>query len=109
MIFLHRPEVTTGAGGGPVNLMAAWFEQWLNGLVYELFFRDELHARQLRLFEETARPDNAPPALAALSDADKLPALRACFERTYDVNHPLRGMLFSLRSLEPIRIIEGEP
>ena len=108
LIYLHRPEVAAGAGAAPVSLMAAWFEQWLNGLVYELFFRAELHARHLRLFEETARPANAPPALAALADAAKLPALRACFERTYDVNHPLRAMLFSLRSLEPIRIIEGE-
>ena len=88
--------------------MAAWFEQWLNGLVYELFFRAELHTRNLHLFEETARPANAPPDLAALPNSAKLPALRACFERTYDVNHPLRAMLFSLRSLEPIRIIEGE-
>lgn len=108
LIFLHRPEVAAGSGAAPVSLMAAWFEQWLNGLVYELFFRAELHARHLRLFEETAKPANAPPALATLPDAKKLPALRACFEQTYDVNHPLRAMLFSLRSLEPIRIIEGE-
>lgn len=107
LIFLHRPEITKVAG--PVSLMAAWFEQWLNGLVYELFFRDELHARHLRLFEQTAKPDNAPPALASLrDDSAKLATLRACFERTYDVNHPLRAMLFSLRSLESIRIIEGD-
>ena len=32
-------------------------------------------------------------------DTHDLPlrVLRACFERTYDVNHPLRAMLFSLR------------
>ncbi len=109
LIFLHRPEVAAGAGAAPVSLMAAWFEQWLNGLVYELFFRAELHARHLRLFEETAKPTSAPPALAPLrDDPAKLAALQACFERTYDVNHPLRAMLFSLRSLEPIRIIEGE-
>ena len=56
LIFLHRPEVAAAAG--PVSLMAAWFEQWLNGLVYELFFRAELHARHLRIFEETAKPAN---------------------------------------------------
>ena len=107
LIFLHRPEVAKAAG--PVSLMAAWFEQWLNGLVYELLFRDELHARHLRLFEETAKPGNAPPALASLrDDPARLAALPACFERTYDVNRPLRAMLFSLRSLEPVRIIEGE-
>lgn len=34
--------------------MCAYFEQWLNGLVYELFFPDELHGRKLTLFAETA-------------------------------------------------------
>jgi hypothetical protein len=108
LIYLHRPEVAAGAGAAPVSLMAAWFEQWLNGLVYELFFRAELHARHLRLFEETAKPDNAPPRIAGIPSDGRLRALHACFERTYDVNHPLRAMLFSLRSLKPIRIIEGE-
>ena len=104
--FLHHPDVAAEAG--PVSLMAAWFEQCLNGLVYELFFRDDLYARNIHLFEETAKPENTPPALTALSDADKLAKLHVCFERTYDVNHPLRSQLFSLRSLEPIRIIEAE-
>jgi hypothetical protein len=35
-------------------LMRVYFEQWLNGLVYGLFFPDELHGRKLTLFAETA-------------------------------------------------------
>jgi hypothetical protein len=90
----------------PTSLMGAYFEQWLNGLVYELFFADELHARNLRLFDETAKPDNAPPDFAKLKEPEKLKRLQALFERTYDSNHPIRSMLFSLRSLETVRIIE---
>ena len=74
LIYLHRPEVAAGAGAAPVSLMAAWFEQWLNGLGYELFFRAELHARRLRLFEETARPANAPPTPTSSPSAPSNPS-----------------------------------
>ncbi len=36
-------------------------EQLLNGFVYELFFKDDLHARGLTLFDEADRE----PALAS--------------------------------------------
>ena len=87
--------------------MAAYFEQWLNGLVYELFFPAELHTRNLHLFDETAKLN--PPALEQLSNAQKLTRLNELFEKAYDIKAPLRAMLFDLRSLETIRIIEGEP
>ena len=85
--------------------MTAYFEQWLNGLVYELFFPAELHARNLRLFEATAQLN--PPALEKLSDAQKLTRLTEVFTQAYDIKAPLRALLFDLRSLETIRIIEG--
>jgi hypothetical protein len=78
LIFLHRPEIAAGGGIAPISLIAAWFEQWLNGLVYELFFRNELRAHHLRIFEETARPANAPPVLTGLDDASKLSQLHTC-------------------------------
>src|SRR5262249_11488385 len=87
-------------------LMPGYFEQLLNGLVYELFFPDELHAQKLFLFRyvEEARL----PKLSAVPKAERLAVLRETFERIYDLNHPLRGCLFSLGSLETVRIIEGE-
>ena len=107
LIWLNSSEVVKKFGdSAPTSLMGAYFEQWLNGLVYELFFADELHARNLRLFDETAKPDNAPPDFAKLKEPEKLKRLQALFERTYDSNHPIRSMLFSLRSLETVRIIE---
>ena len=41
-------------------------------------------------------------------EARRLAVLRETFERIYDLNHPIRGCLFSLGSLETVRIIEGE-
>lgn len=104
LIWLHEPAAGT-SGDAPIASMKAYFEQWLNGLVYELFFPDELHARKLTLFNETARLN--PPDLAKLPDARKLDRLRDLFERASDSDATLRAMLFSLHSLDVVRIIEG--
>jgi type I restriction-modification system DNA methylase subunit len=104
LIWLHGPATTGKAGDAPVASMRAYFEQWLNGLVYELFFPDELHGRKLMLFEETDRLN--PPDLATIPELQKLPRLRELFEQAYDSHATLRAMLFSLRSLEVVRIIE---
>lgn len=88
----------------PHGLMTACFEQWLNGLVYELFFPDELHARNLKLFDETARLN--PLDLAKVSESRKLAALQEVFTKAYDANATLRGMLLDIRSLDVVRVIE---
>ena len=82
------------------------FEQLLNGLVCELFFLDELHAQKLLLFRYVEEAKL--PVLAEIPEARRLAVLRETFERIYDLNHPIRGCLFSLGSLETVRIIAGE-
>jgi hypothetical protein len=104
LIWLHGPATARKASNAPVASMRAYFEQWLNGLVCELFFPDELHSRQLMLFAETARLN--PPDLSTIPDPQKLARLRELFEQAYDSQATLRSMLFSLRSLEVVRIIE---
>jgi len=79
-------------------------EQWLNGLVYELFFLGELHARKLKLFDETAKLN--PPDLSKLRAADKLTALQELHAKAYDKDATLRGMLFDLKTLDVVRVIE---
>jgi hypothetical protein len=104
LIWLHGRKAKKLTGSEPVASMIAYFEQWLNGLVYELFFPDELRARKLTLFDETARLD--PPDLAKMPEGQKLARLQELFEHAYDSNATLRAMLFSLRSLEIVRTIE---
>jgi len=87
-------------------LMLVYFEQLLNGLVYELFFSDELHTQKLFLFRYIEEAKF--PVLPEIPEAKRFAALRETFERIYDLNHPIRSCLFSLRSLETVRIIEGE-
>lgn len=103
LIWLHSPSCKT-AQNAPTGLMGAFLEQWVNGLVYELFFPGELHARKFKLFDETARLK--PPDLAKLSDADKRTALQELHERAYARDAALRGMLFDLKSLDVVRVIE---
>lgn len=99
LIWLHSPKAPTDVPQR--GLIAAYFEQWLNGLVYELFFSDELHARQLQLFAETAKL--APPRVGELRNSENL---RAFFLRAYDSKGRLRAQLDSLTSLEIVQLIE---
>ena len=78
------------------------FEQWLNGLVYELFFPGELHSRNLHLFTTTAAL-----AFPAPDAPDYLAHLQAAFTRAHDLKHPLRAQLADLQTIEEVRIIEG--
>ena len=48
------------------------------------------------------------PDMTTLPERERLSRLRSEFERTYATNHPLRGALSVLRSLEIVRTIEGE-
>jgi hypothetical protein len=86
--------------------MGACFERWLNGLVYELFFPEELHTRGLQLFDATAKL--APPVLGKLPKKDRLPQLQTLFAKAYATDAPLRAQLFTLPSLEVVRLIEGK-
>jgi hypothetical protein len=87
-------------------LMMSYFEQLLNGLVYELFFPDELHAHTLFLFDYTEKAKL--PALESLPKAKRTEALQEAFERIHDQNHPIRGGLVDLRSLPTVRLIEDD-
>lgn len=87
-------------------LMLAYFEQILNGLVYELYFPDEVHGAGLPLFDlvEAAHL----PALDAIPEAQRLPRLRQLFETLHDGTHPLKIALQKLQTLDTIRIIEDK-
>lgn len=81
------------------------FEQLLNGLVYELYFADDLHARGLTLFEAARTAGLA--ALAGL-EGDSLSISVESFSRTHLApGQPLRVMLSDLQTLDVVRIIEG--
>jgi adenine-specific DNA-methyltransferase len=101
ILIAHKSEHSTRD-----PLMLAYWDQILNGLVYELYFPDELHGAGLQLFdlvEQTRLPD-----INAIPEPDRLPRLRLLFESLYDGAHPLRIALAKLQTLDTVRIIEGK-
>jgi hypothetical protein len=84
----------------------AYFEQLVNGLVYELFFPEDLHLQKLFLFKYVE--EAGLPVLDSLQKARRLEAIHEAFGKIYDLKHPIRSCLFALRALEIVRIIEGE-
>ena len=105
LLWLNRDVLTQEAKAARDSLMRSWWEQVLNGLVYELYFPTELHTAGIHLFELVSA--SSLPELNTLPESERLLRLRAEFERTYDTSHPLRGAVFNLGSLETVRVIEG--
>lgn len=80
-------------------------EQLLNGLVYELFFKDDLHSRGLTLFDEAE--DAGFGKLSSLADAALVKAA-ADFAAIHLIpGSKLRTMLSDIATLDFVRIIEG--
>ncbi len=103
------------------------YERLLNGLVYELFFPEDLHAKGIRLFDAcekagigklaTLTPTPLPPAGEGLKvcsprpQAGEGPGVRESAQelanRIFSASHPIYGMLFELQAVEVVRLIEG--
>jgi adenine-specific DNA-methyltransferase len=97
------------------------FERLLNGLVYELFFPEDLHAKNIRLFDACAsagignwpQPEthgaDAAKGNAAVARAAFAMAASSTAEEIFHPRHPIYGMLFELQTLEVVRLIESQP
>lgn len=72
------------------------FERLLNGLVYELFFPEDLHAANIRLFDACAAAGIQPGM-----DAQAVAAA------IFHPRHPIYGQLFELQTVPVVRLIEG--
>lgn len=72
------------------------YERLLNGLVYELFFPEDLHAKNIRLFDACAAA-----GIRAGMNAKTVAA------EIFHPRHPMYGQLFELQTLEVVRLIEG--
>lgn len=96
-------------------LMRDYFADLLNGLVYELYLPEELHAAGLRIFDNIAAA-NLPALERTTSSAEpnlklsakQLNVLREKFEELHAPTHSLRAAMQKLRTLEPVRVIEGK-
>jgi len=98
------------------NLQSAFFEQLIDGLVYELYFPDEIKAAGKEILPHLGKlePINSPPLLGGVpegrggqesSSKEKLAIIQREFNRLYDPNHPVRNNLETLDSVEVVRTI----
>jgi hypothetical protein len=88
------------------QLMYEYMEKLLNGLVFELFFTDDLHSHNINLFKHVE--GTRLPILADIPEKQRFSRLEEIYERISNDRHPIRGCLESLKSLEVVRIIEGK-
>ena len=83
-------------------LQRAFFEELLNGLVYELYFPEEIGAanKEIRRF----LGDPAPISLD-MEVEEKLAIIEREFDTLYDPRHPIRKQLETLDSVQVVRTI----
>lgn len=84
-------------------VMAAWFEQLIDALVYELYFPEE--------FTPETRVSIALAALGLPSLKDgktPLEALGIFFNTLYAPEHPVRRAVYFIDTLPSVRVIEGK-
>ena len=108
LLWLHaQPRLAENTRKNPNDaLMTAYFEQWMNALVYELYFPTELHDASLHFFDLIQA--EALSQLEKLAESDRLPRVRKLFQTTYASDHKLRQALYRLGSLDLVRTIEGK-
>jgi len=81
------------------------FEQLINGLVFELFFPEDLHRANIRLFDACEKAGIA--KLATLKGKALTDAANDLAARIFANDHPIYAMLFDLQGLDVVRIVEG--
>ena len=84
------------------KLQSAYFDQLIDGLVYELYFPDELKAAGKDILRHLGE---LPPITDAQSSEEKLVVIQREFDRLYDPRHPVRNIIETLDSVEVVRTI----
>ncbi|MFZ7112272.1 MAG: TaqI-like C-terminal specificity domain-containing protein [Desulfatiglandales bacterium] len=84
------------------KLLSAYFEQVIDGLVYELYFPNEINAAGKEILPHLGK---LAPLTAGMSEAERLAIIRREFDRLYDPRHPVRNHVETLDSVEVVKII----
>lgn len=85
-----------------LKLQSAYFEQVIDGLVYELYFPDEIKATNKQILRHLGE---LPSLSDGMSEEEKLATIQREFDRLYDPRHPVRNNLETLDSVEVVRTI----
>lgn len=89
--------------GHSSSIVASFYEDLLNALVYELYFPEEIQSAKKQTLPHLG---DLKPITDDMSEEEKLAIIQSEFERLYDPNHPVRNNLETLDSVEEVRIIK---
>jgi len=84
------------------KLISAYFEQLIDGLVYDLYFPDEIKRAGKEILPHLGE---LKPVTDAMSEEEKLAIIQQGFDRLYDARHPVRNHLETLDSVEVVKVI----
>lgn len=87
------------------ELMAVYFEQVIDGMVYELYFPELLKTHKREIIQYLGE---LPAYIEGMSDDEKLSIAKKVFNRLNEKEHPVRVNLFYMNSIPEIAIIEGK-
>ncbi len=84
------------------KLQSAYFEQLIDGLVYELYFPDEIMAANKEILPHLGELS---PITDDMTEEEKLAIIQREFDRLYDPHHTVRNHLETLDSVAVVRTI----
>lgn len=89
----------------PYQLMPTYFEQIIDGMVYDLYFPELLKKHNREIIKHLGE---LPEFTDKMSDEQKMKICKKVFDRLNDKEHPVRINLFYMNSIPEIAIIEGK-
>ncbi len=87
------------------QLIPTYFEQIIDGMVYELYFPELLKKHNREIIKHLGE---LPVFTDGMSDEQKMKICKKVFDRLNDKEHPIRINLFYMNSIPEIAIIEGK-
>lgn len=87
------------------QLMPTYFEQVIDGMVYEIYFPELLKKHHREILKHLG---DLPELNDKMSDEKKLSLIKTVFNRLNEKDHPVRLNLFYMNSIPEIAIIEGK-
>lgn len=101
ILFLKKLELINTSD----QLIPTYFEQIIDGMVYELYFPELLKKHNREIIKHLGE---LPEYTDSMSDEQKMKICKKVFDRLNDKEHPVRINLFYMNSIPEIAIIEGK-
>ncbi len=80
-----------------------YFEQIIDGMVYELYFEKEIKKANCEIIKHLGK---LPEITDDMPDSEKQKIIDKVFAQLYDKNHPVRKNLYFMDSVEEVKIIK---